>query len=303
MIVPVYNREKLIIRCLDSIARQTVKPDELIVVDNASTDSTREVVENWIKTNESYIKVKLFSESHPGACPARQKGFDNATGEFLIFFDSDDEMYPELIEKVVKSLSEERTADIICWKCRIKLLDGTYRIPPFNPFKPLENHLIHGLLRPQGYMVRKTFLQKAQGWTKQIEVWNDYELGLRLLLSNPKICAVKEVLAEIYSQEESITGHNFSSKSGKWEKTLDEMHRENQGHAHSMQKRVENILNYRRAILAAHYYREGEEEKAIQLLKTTLNRSTRKQKFVLLFSYYYTSLGLRGAWRIVRHLI
>lgn len=301
VIVPVYNREGLIERCLDSIANQSEKPDELIVVDNNSSDSTYKVIEKWMdRYRNSGIILKLLKEEKKGACNARQKGLTNAIGEWVIFFDSDDEMTPDLIKKAKEAHLNNPAADIVCWKSSILLLDGNKKIPPFMPENPLEGHLIHTLFRPQGYMVRKDFLERAGGWEKNVKVWNDFELGLRLLLNNPKIEAIDEVLSLIYSQEESITGKDFSSKEGEWETTLDEMDRENERLNHPYQDKIKKILNYRRAILAAHYYREGNKKGASALMREALLNKSLKERLLLEISYFYTRKGLRGVWRLVR---
>ena len=301
VIVPVLNRERLILRCLDSILHQTVKPYEIIVVDNGSEDNTYQLVENWMGSNrDCEINLKLIRQPIKGACVARQKGLENAEGDFVSFFDSDDVMLPDLIERVTETLSLNPESDIVCWPCRIILLDGSIRIPPFLPHNPIEGHLIHTLLRPQGYIVRKDFIERSAGWSKSIKVWNDFELGLRLILKNPACRPINKVLAEIYSQEESITGKDFSSKEGDWEKTIEEMEKVNSNSNHPEKAKIAKILNYRKAILAAHYYREGNKNGASKLMEDTLANKTLYQKLVLTFSYHYTRLGMRGAWRIVR---
>lgn len=301
VIVPVLNRKNLVSRCLDSVAGQTRKPDEIIVVDNGSTDGTPQEVEKWIRENEDKIaSLALLYENKKGACAARQKGLDNAKGDYLIFFDSDDEMHPDLIEKALKVAQNNSTVDIVCWKSRITLLNGKYKIPPFMPENPLEGHLIHTLLRPQGYMVKKEVIEKAGGWQKDISVWNDFELGLRLLMQNPKIEGINEILSEIYSQAESITGINFSSRQGEWEKTLSEMANVNEKANHPQKKKIDRILNYRKAILAAHYHREGNRQGAVTLLQQATKGKGLFEKSLLNFSYLFTRLGLRGVWRVVR---
>lgn len=299
VIVPVFNRASLVTGCLDSILQQSVRPSELIVVDNGSTDSTYETVSAWMQTHErSDIEFKLISQPERGACKARQTGLEHSGSNYLIFFDSDDVMLPCLIENAAQSVEVNPEIDIVCWKAKINKLDGSVKIPPFNPEKPLENHLVHALLRPQGYMVRKEFLEKAGGWKKPIKVWNDFELGLRLLLRNPKLAALPKVMSTIYSQEDSITGKDFSSKEGQWEATLEEMDKTVDETTHPEKNRIKRILNYRRAILAAHYFREGNKSGAKKLMMTTIENKGIRERILLKFSYYYTRMGLRGAWRL-----
>lgn len=299
VIIPVLNRRQLVIRCLDSIVNQTFRPQEIIVVDNGSTDGTPHEVETWMKRqSDSGINLKLLHQPIKGACSARQMGLENATQEYVQFFDSDDTMRPTLLEKALNVVNKNHH-DIVCWPCVIHQLNNTDRVPPFLPGNPLESHLIHTLLRPQGYLVKKDFLIQAGGWEKSVPVWNDFELGLRLLLNQPSIGAVNEILADIYSQENSITGTDFSSKEGAWEAVIDEMEKVTEQSGTSQIKKIHKILNYRRAILAAHYKREGNSEGASRLLAVTKAKSTSREWPLLLFAYYYTSKGLRGAWRII----
>ena len=301
VIVPVFNREKLVVRCLDSILHQSVRPDELIVVDNNSSDSSFSVVENWMETNKnSGIVFKLLREEKKGACEARYKGEVNAESDLVIFFDSDDEMHPELIEKSKKEFDKDSQTNLVCWKSEIKLLDGSKRVPPFKWKNPVEGHLIHTLLRPQGYMIQKEILEQSGGWSKSVKVWNDFELGLRILFQYPKIKAIPEILSMIYSQEESITGKDFSSKEGVWEKTLNEMQKETDKSDHPEKTKIFKILDYRRAILSAHYYREGNKKGAKTLMVETLKNKGWFERIILNFSYRFTRMGLRGVWRLVR---
>lgn len=253
--------------------------------------------------SDSGVKFQLLSEPEKGACPARQKGLENAEGDFLSFFDSDDVMRPTLLEKASEALRKSPESDIVTWKCRIIKLGGKEYVPPFLMGNPVESHLIHTLLRPQGYLVRKDFITKQGGWTKKIGVWNDFELGLRLLLGRPSIVTVDEVLADIYSQKDSITGLDFSSKEGLWEKTLLEMEKDNKTFLHPLNARIQDILDYRKSILAAHYYREGNIPGAKALYQDTIKGKPLKKVLPLGFSYHFTRLGFRGAWRLMRFFI
>ena len=301
IIVPVLNRQELILRCLDSIAHQTLKPFELIVVDNGSVDLTFSVVNDWMIRKKSMgIKFQLLTENRKSAGLARQKGLDKSSGDYVFSFDSDDEMHPDLIYKVSKKITENPEADIICWKCRIHMLDGSQKIPSFIPYSPLGSHLIHTLLRPQGYLVKKTFLIKAGGWSKKLKVWLDYELGVRLLLQNPVIIFLPEVLAEIYAQKESLTGVSFSTKEGEWEKTLQEVERIAAASTLRCRTIILKILKYRKAILASCYLQERNKEAALRLMKEAVRNAVFKDRILLKFAHYYTLVGLRGAWRIIR---
>jgi len=89
-IVPTYNRAKIVVNTLDSVLKQKYKNYEIIVVDDASTDNTREVISKYIETN-SCIKYLLL-DKNSGANIAKNTGSKYASGEYLIFLDSDDKL-------------------------------------------------------------------------------------------------------------------------------------------------------------------------------------------------------------------
>ena len=303
VIVPVRNRENLILRALNSIINQSVKPYELIIVDNSSEDSTYSTVANWTNDiDDRGIKIKLLKEIREGATFARECGLKNAEGNYLIFFDSDDEMHLDLIEVVTQELIKNPNVDIISWRCRIHLLNGEERIPSIIKSNPFESHLIHSLLRPQGYIVRKQFLMEAGGWNKPLEIWNDLELGLRLLLKEPEIIVLDKLLVEIYAQESSITGKDFFSKREQIEESLREMEKTISLSHYPDKERILKIIDYRRVILAALYGKEGKKESGLKLLEESIRSYKYKDRLLLKFSYYFTRSGFRGAWRLIRKI-
>lgn len=303
VVIPVFNRERLIFRTLDSVWQQSYSHLEIIVVDNNSNDNSVTVIKNWRQQhNNDNRGFKILSEEKRGATYARQKGLENATGELIIFFDSDDTMHPELISSAVREFISDPSLDIVCWKCRLHLLNGKNRIPPVLLKSHLEAHLLHTLLRPQGFMAKTELIKKTGGWNKPLKVWNDLELGFRILQQNPKIKTIDRVLADVYSQSESLTGKRFIDKKGDWEKSLEEIRKDNLGNPDSIRIKTEKILDYRICILAAQYAKEGDKKSAKKLMESCLTKThaplVRPYKLCLKFCYNYTRLGFRGAWII-----
>lgn len=98
-IVPVYNSEKYVARCIDSIIAQTYSNWELILVDDGSVDNSLSILHEYEK-HDSRIKVIHQSNAGPGI--ARNTGIQNATGDYIIFVDSDDKIidnYFDLLSK------------------------------------------------------------------------------------------------------------------------------------------------------------------------------------------------------------
>ncbi|SFL03268.1 Glycosyltransferase involved in cell wall bisynthesis [Lachnospiraceae bacterium KH1T2] len=100
VIVPVYNGEKTIERCLDSILAQTIDRCEIICVDDGSNDSTVEIIDRYIKEHEISIVI-LLRQKHGGAGCARNYGIKNAHGKYVAFIDADDCFYDaDALEKM-----------------------------------------------------------------------------------------------------------------------------------------------------------------------------------------------------------
>lgn len=108
IIIPAYNCENYISKCLESIFNQTYKNVEVIVVDDCSTDNTFEILKN-------YENIKLLSttiNSRQGA--ARNKGLDSCTGDYILFIDSDDSLYDNtVLNKLANLINTQNLPDIV----------------------------------------------------------------------------------------------------------------------------------------------------------------------------------------------
>lgn len=104
VIVPVYNSQKYLAECIESIINQTYKNIELILVNDGSTDNSEEICKSYLLKNNN---IKLINIENSGSAVARNVGIDNANGDYIAFIDSDDtihqEMFYELISQVRKT--------------------------------------------------------------------------------------------------------------------------------------------------------------------------------------------------------
>ena len=97
VIIPAYNSASTIIRALQSVAAQTLAPLEIIVVDDASSDTTRDLVATFASSSPIPVRV-LTQTTNSGPSAARNAGWDKATGEYIAFLDADDQWHPRKIE-------------------------------------------------------------------------------------------------------------------------------------------------------------------------------------------------------------
>lgn len=109
IIVPVYNVETLLPRCIDSLLEQTYPNIEIILINDGSKDRSGEVCDQYAK---KYPHITVIHQANKGLSGARNTGLKNMTGDYVLFIDSDDAIVPNTIDKVIKTL-EENNLDII----------------------------------------------------------------------------------------------------------------------------------------------------------------------------------------------
>ena len=108
VIIPVYNVEKYLCACVNSVINQTYKNLEIILVDDGSTDSSGEICENLAKKDE---RIKVYHKSNGGLSSARNYGLDKKIGDYVFFLDSDDFIDKTCLEKLF-TLSKQTSAEI-----------------------------------------------------------------------------------------------------------------------------------------------------------------------------------------------
>ena len=106
IVIPVYNVEKYIKRCLDSVFNQSFKDFEVIVVNDGTKDNSMDIVENY--------DVKIITQKNQGLSVARNTGVKKAKGEYIIFLDSDDYIEKDLLKNINKSL--DNNPDLVRFK-------------------------------------------------------------------------------------------------------------------------------------------------------------------------------------------
>ncbi len=117
VVVPIYNAEKYIRRCVDSILAQSYRNIEVILVDDGSTDSTPGILDEYAKADE---RVKVIHKRNAGHAHSRNRGLEAATGAFITFMDCDDYMYPNFMDKMYGAICAD-DSDLAC--CSFNYVD------------------------------------------------------------------------------------------------------------------------------------------------------------------------------------
>jgi len=115
VIIPVYNIEKYLDECIQSVVNQTYGNLEIILVDDGSTDESPKMCDLWAERDS---RVRVIHQQNGGASSARNRGLDEASGEFITFADSDDVLASDAIEKMVAALVDTSKSMVCVQSCR-----------------------------------------------------------------------------------------------------------------------------------------------------------------------------------------
>jgi len=184
VIIPTYNRKKIISKCIDSVLSQTYKNFEIIVVDNGSTDNTEQVIKNYIK-QDNRIKY-IWQENSGSPAGSRNTGIKNSVGEWIAFLDSDDYWLSEKLNEIY--LEIKKSKDVIAishWEQKEvnDIFDSIleHGVTPCNNF--YENLLFKGnCLSTSAMNVKKEALISVDLFDERKEYFavEDYDLWMKL---------------------------------------------------------------------------------------------------------------------------
>lgn len=214
IIVPIYNVEKYINKCIDSILAQTFKEFELILVDDGSTDKSGFISDGYVKKDS---RVKVIHKQNGGLSSARNKGIENSCGEYLAFIDSDDYIHPKMFE-ILYTNTILYDSDISM--CDYKMVyENKYEIDIIKDYKVKEYTKLEALNDLQG----KYGIRFVVAWNKlyRKKLFNilRYEEGRinedefiihNLLYDSDKVIYINAKLYYYLQRENSITKSKFN---------------------------------------------------------------------------------------------
>lgn len=201
VIVPVYNVEKYLRECLDSIVSQTFKDIEIICVNDGSTDSSLEILNEYEQKDG---RIKVLSQNNSGASAARNKGIAASCSPYITFVDADDLVDISAFEKMLECL-ERNDADYVY--CRIERFDGRTGCPIKSIKTNAESHIKSDFFNendmPDSFypllsesacdkMYKKDFIIKNNLYFPEGLMYEDVPFFARLYLSAEKISFLDE---------------------------------------------------------------------------------------------------------------
>lgn len=219
VIVPIYNVEEYLKRCVESIQQQSYKNLEIILVDDGSPDKCGEMCDMFCEGDK---RVRVIHQLNGGLSAARNTGINNAKGEYLIFIDSDDYISYDMIEKLYEAL-ERHAAEIAVCGYDLVYEGGNVEKTTFN--QESEVQVLTGTEATKRLMndleptmvVAWNKLTKISLWrTMRFPVGKQHEddfTTYRLLYQADKVVLINEQLYHYFQRANSIIGRGFSEKS------------------------------------------------------------------------------------------
>ena len=183
VIVPVYNVEKYIEKCLDSLVNQTLKEIEIIVVNDGSPDNSQKIIDKFVK---KYPKIiKSYMKENGGQGSARNLGLKYAQGEYIAFVDSDDYVELDMFEKMYSIAKQDNSDIVICGNNNISLDGKVVGVEKAQLFDDTNLSILFGKMAVWNKIYKKEILK---GIEFRSNCWyEDFDYTINVLLNNYKI--------------------------------------------------------------------------------------------------------------------
>ncbi len=181
IIIPTFNDEQKIERAIKSVINQTYSNWKLIIVDDGSTDNTEEKVQPYL----SNPKIKYFKQPNSGVSVARNTGFQHATGEFIVFLDSDDEVKPELLSDFKNIV--EVSPNVGFMSCGL-FSHGKEKLPRLQP----EISSFKYSVIPGSFSIKREILDGIGGYDANLKQSENWEMLARAL----EYCSINNLKIE-----------------------------------------------------------------------------------------------------------
>lgn len=204
VVIPTYNRSNLILRAINSVLNQTYSNIEVIVVDDCSSDNTREIVQSITDERVKYLCL----EKNMGACAARNKGIEAARGDYIAFQDSDDEWHLNKLEVQMKKMKNANADVSFCNFIKVSKSENNKNEFPVGiqeDFIDYENLIRKSIVSTQCIVARKTCFSEIR-FDTNLPRLQDWDVILELS-KKFSVYHIDDALVNMYVQSDSISSH------------------------------------------------------------------------------------------------
>lgn len=222
IVMPAYNNEKYLPYAIESVINQTYSNWELLIIDDCSTDETKEIIKTY-SSKDNRVKP-IFRETNSGKPSiAKNSAFELVSGEYIAFLDSDDMWLPEKLAKQLKVMQGDDYA--LCYTGGFYINECGENIghflPKYNNGKVFKNMLYRYEINNQSVLIKKAVFVK---FNEKITIGEDYNLFMSIVLTH-KVCNIKEKLINYRMHTHSITKNGTKDLSEGTLFTLSEMNK------------------------------------------------------------------------------
>lgn len=218
IIVPVYNVEKYIERCLDSLVNQTLKDIEIIIVNDGSADGSKGIIQKYLN---KYKNIVYLEKENGGLSSARNYGIPYAKGEYIGFVDSDDYVELTMYEKMYNKAIEEKSDMVECdfiWEYPNKKREDIGKI-----YSDKKEAIVEARVVAWNKIIKKDIIEKTKITFPEGLRYEDIEFFYKIVPYLNKISFVKETLVH-YVQRGSSIANTQNERTGEifkiWENVL-----------------------------------------------------------------------------------
>jgi len=201
-IVPVYNSEKYLRKCLDSLVNQTLEDIEIIIINDGSVDSSQNIIDEYVQKYP--YKIKCFYQQNSGQAAARNNGIKRANGVFISFIDSDDYLEPKALE-VAYRYAVEKKVDILCFNFFEELENGDKKESSYYTFNDFPNDIKYILNETSVWnkIIKRDLLINNDLYFLEDYIYEDLEFIPKLILYTDKIDFINDKLYHYVIHENS----------------------------------------------------------------------------------------------------
>lgn len=275
IIVPAYNEEKYISRCLDSILAQTFSDFEVICVDDGSTDNTFTILTEYSEKDSRIIPLKNTGK---GVSSARNFGIDNSNGEYIGFVDSDDFIQPQTLEFFFRTFSENKADMVICGCNRtFDISPGyfEYRCRDISCTELINSNNIDSFLCVWTKMVKKE-LVKDRIFFEKYKIGEDTLFCSNLWINSDCVFYIDLPMYNYFINPDGVFSNNLSN-----EKWLDQLKTHYQAYL--------NFKNYKEILVPLWFLENGIKFLLSYKLFSKKNKNkTNREEIKSLYKKYFT---------------
>ncbi|SHL54095.1 glycosyltransferase family 2 protein [Flavobacterium xanthum] len=216
IIIPSYNREKLISETLDSVLEQTYSNWECIIIDDRSTDGTNVILKEYSNRDNRFITIAKPLEFKQGASVSKNLGLQIARGEYIQFLDSDDILAKNKLAKQIDSLKNENEKVIsVCITSTFKQINDDiildYDRKDYRNFNNSESYFdiigeMGGYYAPESFLISRALVNFSGYWNENLTLNDDGEFFFRIIYNSSKIIFNKDT----FVRHREKTSNNLS---------------------------------------------------------------------------------------------